>query len=88
MPSIFIGCKELIVWSEGILIKRECGQRFIVKNTITQIILDESDSCIKTIVAIVDNKEQVPLAVFYNKNDGSPQDTYKFILENLYSPPA
>ncbi len=88
MPSITVGCREIIVWSDGILLKREHGQRFLSKASITQLLLDTSDCTLQTITAIVDNKEQVALALFYSKNDGNPKEVYEFIVSNLYSPPT
>ncbi len=83
--TIQIGCKELVIMPSGILIKREGGARFIVKSTITQILLDDSDSCLQVITAIVDNKEQVPLAIFHNKKEGDPREVYMTILETLWT---
>ena len=84
MQSITVGCNEISVSSVGILLKNKDTKRFIARLAITQILLDNSDSSLKTITAIVDKKEQVPLAVFYSSTQGDINTIYNFIIENLY----
>ena len=85
MPSITIGCNEIIVNTNGILIKKENTHRFINKTAIKQILLSISDPTVKTITAILDTNIQVPIVILYNSKETNIEEVFNFIIQNLYS---
>jgi hypothetical protein len=85
MASITIGCNEIIVNTNGILIKKENAQRFINKTAIKQILLSISDPTVKTITAILDTNIQVPIVILYNSKETNIEEVFNFIIQNLYS---
>lgn len=85
MASITIGCNEIIVNTNGILIKKENAQRFINKTAIKQILLSISDPTVKTITAILNTNIQVPIVILYNSKETNIEEVFNFIIQNLYS---